>query len=61
MEEIVIDIDERGNVQVEGSGIKGPDCESVTRDIERALGTVREKTRTREYHERPQIRRKVGH
>lgn len=60
MEEIVIDIDAHGNVQVEGNGIKGPDCETVTRDIEKALGAVREKNRKREYHEVPQVRRKVG-
>lgn len=60
MEEIYIDISPDGNsVTVEGKGIKGPDCESLTKDIEQALGAVEKKRRTAEYNQRPATRRKA--
>jgi hypothetical protein len=60
MEEITIDIDAEGNVKIEGHGIVGPDCETLTKEIEKALGTVEKRTKKREYHTRPTVRRKAG-
>lgn len=60
MEEITIDIDANGNVQIEGHGIKGADCETLTKDLEKALGTVEKRAKKAEYHQRPEVRRKAG-
>ena len=59
-ETIIINIAENGDVQVEGKGIKGPDCVKLTAEIEKALGEVTKRTKTAEYHEQPKILRKVG-
>lgn len=40
MEEVIIEIDARGNVTVEGQGFVGADCKTLTKDLEAALGTV---------------------
>lgn len=50
MEKITIDIDEQGNVRVEGHGIVGQDCEALTRDLEEALGVVETRKRKPEYY-----------
>ena len=59
-EEFLIDIDVDGSVKVEGKGIKGPDCVSLTKEIEAALGEVKSKTHTAEFSQRPPMQRKVG-
>ena len=49
--EIVVNIDEQGNVSMEVKGIKGPGCEKVLEPFER-LGEVFEEERTPEYYQR---------
>lgn len=51
MEEITIDIDERGNVTVEGHGISGPDCKKLTEGIEKALGVATKTELKAEYRQ----------
>jgi len=60
MEQIVIDIDEAGNVRIEGKGIVGPDCESLTADLESSLGTVESHVRKPEFRQARKVVRKAG-
>ena len=54
-EEIVIDIDAKGNVTVEGKGFSGPECKTLTKDLEAALGKV-EKTVTKPEYSRTHVK-----
>lgn len=49
--EIEVIIDEDGQVRLTTHGLKGAECEAETKSIERALGKVSKRTRTREYYE----------
>ncbi len=57
---IEILIQPTGELQVEGIGFKGSDCELATQAIETALGVTKTKQRKPEYHQRqaakPQLR-----
>jgi hypothetical protein len=58
VEEIIIDIDERGNVRIEGKGFSGPDCVKFTEELENALGTVEKRELKPEYrHSAPLLRK----
>lgn len=41
-----------GEIQIDAVGFKGADCEQATRFLEEALGTVAQKQRKPEYHQR---------
>jgi len=43
-ETIIIEVDRDGHVSVEGHGFVGSDCLTLTADLERALGTVENRT-----------------
>lgn len=60
MEEIIIDIDESGNVQVEGKGIVGEDCVKLTKDIEEALGEVTGRKLKPEYLQKRTVPNKLA-
>lgn len=57
MKQIIIDIDEQGNVSVEGKGFKGPECRQMTAAIEESLGTVENVTLKPEYRMTPTVRK----
>jgi len=40
-----------GTVEEKVSGAQGPGCEAMTQAIEKALGTVADRTRTADYYE----------
>jgi hypothetical protein len=42
-----------GEVRLETRGLKGKTCVTETESLERALGTVKERTRTSEYYQQP--------
>jgi Protein of unknown function (DUF2997) len=46
---VTITPDGRATVAVEG--VRGPSCEALTEDLERALGVTSEKRRTSEYYQ----------
>jgi len=52
-EKIRVKIKEDGTVNLEVIGVKGKDCITMTEDLEEALGVVTDRTKKREYHERP--------
>jgi hypothetical protein len=63
VEEVVVEIDENGDVSVEVNGVKGSTCEELTRSLEEALGKVTKSTRKQEYFQnvsrnRASVRRK---
>ncbi len=58
-EEIIIDIDEAGNVKVEGKNIQGPHCMQLTAEIEEALGATQKVTKKPEFHRTAALGRKV--
>lgn len=51
MQEVVIEIDERGDVQIEVSGVNGKACTELTRELETDLGlSVTARRLKPEYH-----------
>ncbi len=52
-EKIRVKIKEDGTVGIEVIGVKGKDCIAMTADLEEALGVVTDRTKKREYHQRP--------
>lgn len=49
--EIRFSIDDAGNVAIEVQGAVGDECETMTRDIEEALGIVSSRERTSSYYQ----------
>ena len=49
---IEVTVDPGGNIQIEGVGFQGSDCEKATKFLEEALGTVTTRTKKPEYHQR---------
>lgn len=47
--EVILTIDEDGNVEMEVKGVKGPSCQDLTAGVEKALGKVTSKKKTTEY------------
>jgi len=45
-----------GEIQIDAVGFKGADCEQATRFLEEALGSVHQKQRKPEYHQRNKVR-----
>ncbi len=41
---ITLEVDTDGHVIVEVSGVQGPACQALTKELEEALGTVTKKT-----------------
>lgn len=53
MQELEITIGKDGRVNVATRGVKGDGCLALTKNIERAIGTVEERAYTSEYYEQP--------
>jgi hypothetical protein len=49
---IIIRIAKNGDTTVKTKGVKGPKCEALTKDLEKALGTTVSSTRTKEWFEK---------
>ena len=49
-QEITVTIDQEGQATITVSGIDGPDCQAATEALEQALGAVRSRERTPDYH-----------
>ncbi len=49
-----------GGIKIDAVGFKGADCEKATAFLEKALGTVKGKTKKPEYHQRMQARQRLG-
>jgi hypothetical protein len=49
--EIQFTIDENGEVSIQVLGVKGAECERITREIEQALGVVSARQHTSEYYQ----------
>ena len=49
--ELDIVIDEHGNISVQVSGVSGPECLDLTKDLEAALGQVKERKKTSAFYE----------
>lgn len=60
MEEIIVEIDETGNVIVEGKGFIGADCQKLTKELEAALGDVQSVKLKPEYRQQRTGTHKVG-
>lgn len=55
-EEIVVLIGPEGSVKIEVTGVEGPRCEALTRNLERSLGSVFEREKKTEYFQREKVR-----
>ena len=53
---IVAEISEEGEVTLEVFGTSGTECETLTTDIEKALGKTTNRKRKREYYHQTQSR-----
>lgn len=49
---IEVVVSPEGAIQIDAVGFKGPDCEHATKFLEEALGTVQQKQKKPEYHQR---------
>ena len=49
---IEVTVDPGGNIQIEGIGFQGADCEKATKFLEEALGTVSNRVKKPEYLQR---------
>jgi len=49
-EEIIIEIEDGGAVKITVEGCTGPSCKLLTDKIEKALGTVTEDRKTKDYY-----------
>jgi hypothetical protein len=49
---IEVTIETGGNIQIEGIGFQGADCEKATKFLEEALGTVSKRVKKPEYNQR---------
>lgn len=54
--EILFTIDDIGNITITVEGVKGKDCEKITREIEQALGVVVNRQHTTEYYQEAEER-----
>lgn len=52
MEKIIVDIDDDGRITIKTEGFAGPGCKAATKNLEKALGTVRSAELTADYHKR---------
>ena len=48
---IKVTIDKTGNTTFEVEGVKGANCEEITKSFEEAMGKVTARKQTAEYHE----------
>lgn len=51
MKEVIVDFDEKGQPVISVKGVKGKACKDLTRDLEKALGTVTKTELTPEYNQ----------
>ena len=49
-----------GGIRIDAVGFKGADCEKATEFLEKALGTVKGKTRKPEYRQQAQREQRLG-
>lgn len=49
-ERVVVEIDSEGEVEISVEAVRGPGCVALTRELEKHLGTARDRTLTRAYH-----------
>lgn len=57
--EIQFTIDADGNVSLQVLGVKGADCEKLTREMEEALGLVQSRERTSEFWQTTDVTQKL--
>jgi hypothetical protein len=55
---IEVTVSPTGDINIEGVGFKGADCEQATEYLEEALGTVSKKVKKPEYHQRNIVKHK---
>lgn len=47
--EVILTIDQNGQVEIEVKGVKGPSCKDLTAGVEKALGKVTSTRKTGDY------------
>ena len=57
--EIQFTINDNGEVSIQVVGVKGADCEQLTREMEAALGIVQSRQHTSEYWQSPETTTKT--
>lgn len=59
--QIIVEIDDKGEVTIKAVGFKGSSCAKATAAIEKALGTPGKRTFTPDYWQKEQINQQQGH
>ena len=57
---IEVVVGKQGEIKIDAVGFKGADCEKATAFLERALGTVKGKTKKPEWHAHAQREQRIG-
>lgn len=50
MRQVIVEVGLNGELKLEGKGFAGPECEKATAALEAALGVVKKKEKTKDYH-----------
>ena len=58
--EIIIEVDPKGNVNLEAIGFKGGTCEAALEPIEQAIGEVASRKRKPEFYQKEKVGVKHG-
>lgn len=59
MQQVIVTVDETGEVKVEARGVKGSGCKALTAAIERAIGDVTGDRKTPEFTQQAPQQRKA--
>lgn len=55
---IVIDIDNEGNISIDGQGFVGTECGSFIKEVSDAIGTTTHSTKKKEYNIKTNVKQK---
>lgn len=55
---ITIDIDEVGNISIEGENFQGPECDTFIKEIGKEIGTIKSSTKKKEYNIKTNVKQK---
>jgi hypothetical protein len=54
---IIVDFFPDGKLTISVKGVKGKECVEVTKDLEEALGIIKQERKTQEYYQKPQYQK----
>lgn len=55
---IIVDIDQAGNISIEGENFQGPECETFIKEIGKEMGNIKNFTKKKEYNIKTIVKQK---